>query len=66
MGMWKYASLKSMEVTHSPSWREVQIGSSVSILNFYHFWRGTQGSLAPTGRSEAIVGTLVQGFAKDN
>ena len=33
MGMWKYASLKSMEVTHSPACREVLIVSGVSILN---------------------------------
>ena len=31
--MWKYASLKSMDVTHSPAWREVLIVSGVSILN---------------------------------
>ena len=33
IGMWKYASLKSMDVTHSPAWREVLIVSGVSILN---------------------------------
>ena len=33
IGMWKYASLKSMEVTHSPACREVLIVSGVSILN---------------------------------
>ena len=33
MGMWKYTSLKSMEVTHSLAWREVRIVSGVSILN---------------------------------
>ena len=31
--MWKYTSLKSMEVTHSPACREVFIVSGVSILN---------------------------------
>ena len=31
--MWKYASLKSVEVTHSPACREVLIVSGVSILN---------------------------------
>ena len=30
---WKYASLKSIEVTHSPACREVLIVSGVSILN---------------------------------
>ena len=34
MGIWKYASLKSMDVTHSAAWREVLIVSGVSILNF--------------------------------
>ena len=33
MGIWKYASLKSMDVTHSPTWREVLMVSGVSILN---------------------------------
>ena len=32
-GIWKYVSLKSMEVTHSPVCREVLIVSGVSILN---------------------------------
>ena len=31
--MWKYASVKSMEVTHSPACSEVLIVSGVSILN---------------------------------
>ena len=31
--MWKYASLKSMDVTHFPTWREVLMVSGVSILN---------------------------------
>ena len=31
--MWKYASLESMEVTHSPACTEVLIVSGVSILN---------------------------------
>ena len=28
MGIWKYASLKSMDVTHSPTWREVLMVST--------------------------------------
>ena len=35
--MWKYASLKSMEVTHSPECREVLIVSGISIVNDSEF-----------------------------
>ena len=37
--MWKYASLKSMEVTHSPACMEVLLVSGVSVLNDSVFWK---------------------------
>ena len=34
-GMWKWISLKAIEVTYSPCWWDILMVSSSSILNFY-------------------------------
>ena len=54
IGIWRYASLKSMDVTHSPACREVLIASGVSILNDSEFKKVFKALRSRTGLHQLL------------